>query len=148
MSRHVVIFFHSKPKDINLFCCCKLLTSIYFTHAKTPKHHAVKCTSPRECIYHRPYYPTQFDRESFHNFDRQCPSRLSISESLNKVAQLGQLIEQLLQLVVRYLCLQARNQRLGFLCVVAAQTAYNSFFISKRLFHRYSDHPSGRLTKL
>lgn len=50
----------------------------------------------------------------------------SISESLNKVTQLGQLIQQLLQLVVRDLCLQAGNQRLGFLGVVAAQTAYSS----------------------
>lgn len=42
---------------------------------------------------------------------------------LSEIAQLGQLIQQLLQIPIRDLMLQTRNERFGFLGVIAAQTS-------------------------
>lgn len=42
---------------------------------------------------------------------------------LSEVPQLGQLIQQLLQLAVGDFVLQTRNKRLGLLRIVAAQTS-------------------------
>lgn len=43
---------------------------------------------------------------------------------LRKIPQLGQLVQQFLQVAIGDLMLKARNQRLGFFRVVAAQTSY------------------------
>ena len=46
------------------------------------------------------------------------------STLLREIPQLGQLIQQFLQVAIGDLMLKTRNQRLGFFRVVAAQTSY------------------------
>ena len=51
------------------------------------------------------------------------PCTCTVPPSLRKIPQLGQLIQQLLQIPVRDLMLQARNQRFRLLRIITAQTA-------------------------
>lgn len=55
---------------------------------------------------------------------RHASQKNKIASLLGEVAQLGQLIQQLLQVSVGDFVLQTGNKRLGFLCIIAAQTSY------------------------
>lgn len=55
---------------------------------------------------------------------RHASQKTKFASLLGEVAQLGQLIQQLLQVSVGDLVLQTWNKRLGFLCIIAAQTSY------------------------
>lgn len=62
-----------------------------------------------------------------------------IDRSLGKVAQLGQLIQQFLQIPIPNLILQTRDQRFRLLRIIAAQTPY-SFNSSARCPHPCRGH--------